>query len=188
MTHAQLSDDELRTLLKSIDPVQDQAPLPNLSLPASAVAGQSRQPRYGRRRWLPIAVAAAVAMVVLGGILVRSFPPQVTLTESAAQQCPYRPLSEVLSSTDLAVSGTVEAVKPATIVIDVDHWYRGGGSADRIVIRREPGASLSPRVGMKWRAGDRYLVAASQGLVDECSGGTGRWSPALAAAYHKAFG
>jgi hypothetical protein len=92
----------------------------------------------------------------------------------------------LLSAMPVALAGTVTAVSTGAVTVDVDHWYTGG---DADLVRLDvPGEQTSAALdGVDFRAGERYLVTASEeGMVNGC-GFSGPATPELQQAFETAF-
>lgn len=92
---------------------------------------------------------------------------------------------EFLAEMPVALAGTVTAIQPRRVTIDVDRWYRGG-DADLVTIGIQDGNSVALD-GVDFREGERYLVTATDGVVNGC-GFTGPATPELEQAFEEAFG
>ncbi len=155
-----------------------------------------------RRPWLPAAAAAAVLGAVGGGLLVLGQDESVrTLPGSdggeqpsvLALELPPGDLSmscvqfdvQFLRDMPVALAGTVTALDPGQVSLDVDRWYRGG-SADRVTIA-VPENNSAALDGVDFREGERYLLTATDGTVNGC-GFSGPASAELESAFTEAFG
>lgn len=148
----------------------------------------------------PALVAAAVAALVVTGIGVVAVvdddaPPATTapsvlelsLPASDAMASCIQFSVDVLADMPVAFSGEVTAVEDGAVVLDVDHWYRGG-DADTVELAAPDGNAVALIGAVDFQSGKRYLVTANQeGVVNSC-GYTAPWSPAMAADFEKAFG
>jgi hypothetical protein len=85
----------------------------------------------------------------------------------------------------VALAGTVTALEPGQVSLDVDRWYTGG-SADRVTIA-VPVNNSAALDGVDFREGERYLLTATDGTVNGC-GFSGPASAELESAYGAAFG
>ena len=150
--------------------------------------------------WL-VAAAAVLIIVGVGVVAVRgltddSAPPPVaggtpTVAHLAAPDAAAYsakclvPTAEVLAQQEVAFDGTVSSISDDTVTLDVSHWY-AGGSADQVGVQA-PAEELQELVGaVKFHAGGRYLVSASNGQVTVC-GFSAPYSADLAAVYAQAF-
>jgi len=112
--------------------------------------------------------------------------PLVLSARPPAQGKCMVPNATVLSGQSVAFDGTVSAITDDQVTLDVTHWYRGG-KADQVTVQA-PAADLSALVqAVQFKAGERYLVSATDGYVTVC-GFSGTYSEELAALYDEAFG
>jgi len=103
-------------------------------------------------------------------------------------RCPFVQTRDVLRGADVAFSGTILSVSDDSVMVQVDHDYRGD-VANTVRLVRAQGLAGSSRAGATWVVGERYLVAGRDAQVIECSGGaTGPWSQGLADSYAETFG
>ena len=72
------------------------------------------------------------------------------------------------------------------MTLGVGHWYRGG-DADQVTVDGPAGRPPGALAAVDFQDGQRYLVAANDGLVTVC-GFTAAYSDELAALYAEAFG
>jgi len=175
---------------------------PTHSTPTESMPRGTRADSPARlsRRW-PVAAAAAVATLVIGGagaaFLAGDGSPATPPTPPAASVMELTlPGSDVMSSCiqysveflaqmPVAFSGEVVEADAGTVVLDVDRWYRGG-DADTVALLN-PSGQMTSIDGVELVAGRRYLVTASEdGTVNSC-GFTAEWSPAMAADFERAF-
>lgn len=153
-----------------------------------------------RRRWAVPAAAAAVAVAavaVAGAALVGGLPggdaepsrrPGLELAlpgeDGAMASCvPFS--AEFLADMPVAFAGTVTSVTDEEVVLEVDRWYRGG-SADSVVLTRPPPAAAALLGSVEFSQGKRYLVTATDGVVNSC-GFTMPWTADNAAVFDQAF-
>ena len=83
---------------------------------------------------------------------------------------------QFLREMPVALAGTVTALEPAQVSLDVDRWYKGG-SADRVTIAVPVNNSVALD-GVEFLEGERYLVTATDGIVNGC-GFSGPATPEL---------
>ena len=205
-----LSDDDLRARLSRLDPAPAGAPVDPVTSPRARelverVMTTSVQPPHTapaddlssrRRRPLLLAVAAAAVLLALvGGAFALGTgttdpsDPPTTLALSlpsadAAMSCMvFDPA--FLADMPVALAGSVTAVEPGEVTVDVDRWYRGGSAVVvTIGVQRGNSAALD---GVDFRPGERYLITAIDGTVNGC-GYSGPATPELESAYADAFG
>jgi hypothetical protein len=79
----------------------------------------------------------------------------------------------------------VPAIRPRRITIDVDRWYRGG-DADLVTIGIQDSSTVALD-GVDFQEGERYLVTATNGVINGC-GFSGPATPELEQAFEEAFG
>lgn len=90
---------------------------------------------------------------------------------------------DLLKDKPVAFSGTVTSVEPGLVTLDVDRWFKGG-SADVVTVAVP---DRNTAVGtLEMVQGKRYLVSATDGIVNTC-GYSGEATPDLEAAYEQAF-
>ena len=156
----------------------------------------------GRRPWLMPLVAAGLLAVVVGTVVVLSGGGRGGDTSGgdAATAAPTTldlslPPSDVagsclmfdvefLAQMPVALAGTVTTVQPQGVTLEVDRWYRGG-DADVVTIAVQDGNSVALD-GVDFRAGERYLLTATDGVVNGC-GFSGPATPDLERAFEQAF-
>ncbi len=136
---------------------------------------------------LLIVAAGAFALVNRGhGTTATADQTVTSLTLPASQGRCLIPNAAVLRLQTLAFRGTLTALADDTATFRVDEWF-AGGPTDLAKVSA-PSQRLAPFVGgAELKAGDRYLVAARDGVVTGC-GFSGPDSPARAALYDRAFG
>ena len=210
-----ISDDDLRARLSRIDPAPAGTPVDPVTSPRARErverimqtldtpsSGTPSDELAARRRRRPLLLAAAGGVAALvGGALVLGggFNEQQTLpiaedpTTTLALEAPGDALSascmifsvDVLREMPVALGGTVTAVEPGSVTLDVDRWYRGG-DADVVTISVPENNSVALD-GVDLRSGERYLPTATDGTVNGC-GYSGPAGPELEQAYAEAFG
>jgi hypothetical protein len=194
-----VNDDELRHRLKAADPA---TPSPATSWIPDLVEATMNTPiehdKRGRSWLLPLAAAAAVAVLAVGGFAVlndddgsekvAAEPTSVTLTVpggDAMNSCMmFDPA--FLKDAEIAFSGTVAQTDDASVTLDVDRWYQGG-DADQVVLEHSGANTQVALDGVDFADGKRYLVSASDGMVTTC-GYSGPWTEEFAAQFDQAFG
>ena len=159
--------------------------------PADDLAARRR-----RRRWLLPAAAAAILIALVGGFLllgggtdpIRDEDP-TTLALSlppgdAAGSCLVFDV-QFLAQMPVALAGSVTAIEGGLVTLDVDRWYRGG-DADLVTVAVPPQQSSAALDGVDFRVGERYLITATDGVVNGC-GYSGPATPELEQAFEQAF-
>jgi hypothetical protein len=199
-------NDQLQERMRAIDPERahdvqerDDRWIGDL---ARQVASVDAQPPARRRLMAPLAVAAAVTLIVGGVVTATALTggdnaagdsagvatrPPLKLTAPApdsASMC-IRFSPEILAGMPVAFSGTVASVGADTVTLDVDHWYRGGDQS-RVEIGRLDDTAVALIGIPAFAVGDRYLVTATDGVVSAC-GYSAPWSGDLAAVFANAF-
>ncbi|MDX3077652.1 hypothetical protein ACIP98_34010 [Streptomyces sp. NPDC088354] len=203
-----VNDDELLARMRAIDPARTSeapSPDPQLLLEATVTADTRVSPTEqsaggeSRRRFLPIAVGAALLVVVAGltwGVTSRDTPPSpsaaatpaapaLTLTVPDAPAAKCAPVTvDLLRGVQTAFEGTATAVKGDRVELGVDRWYRGSGPT---TVRLTSDAKLAQLLsGAEFAVGRHYLVAANDGRVTLC-GSTAEATPQLRALYEQAY-
>lgn len=202
-------DEQLRTRLAAIDPMHltvTPEPLPRSraeqiletamgTIDATTLAPAAPAPRP--RRYRPALLAAAAALVVAAGtgvaVLASSGdtppagPSTLSLSVPSANvnySCVQFDVA-ILAAMPVAFAGTVTGTTAEAVTIEVDRWYTGGDS-DVVSIRLADGQSSAALDGVDFQTGDRYLVTATDGVVNGC-GFSGEATPEFEAAYDEAF-
>lgn len=158
--------------------------------------------RGGRphRARLILATAAATALVAGAGVVASgalrgdqqpapvATPPPMELALGAGSpslgSC-IRFSVEILAQMPVAFGGTVVDSGNDQILLDVDHWYRGG-EADQVALVSPDHLTISLEGGIDFQRGERYLVTATSGTVNFC-GFSAPWSQSLADSFAAAF-
>ncbi|MBA2443791.1 MAG: hypothetical protein H0V49_00435 [Nocardioidaceae bacterium] len=161
-------------------------------------AADPRQQQSTRVRWITAAgSAAAVTLIAVGSYALvakektepepSAQPPlELTLPGSGSSMASCMPFSsEVLAGMSPAFSGTAVEVDDDSVLLDVDHWYAGGG-AQQVELQTLEGATVSLEGVPEFVSGERYLVTAANGVVNAC-GFTSMWSDENAAVFDEAF-
>ncbi len=201
-----MTDDDLRAALAAADPARS-ADLDPLTSPRARelleramtsdllTPAPSTDPGPSRRPWLA-AAAAAVLVVAAGGTYLATAGDEpaggevvLALPGGDPTMMSCLRLSEntaALEQMSVALAGTVSAVGPAQVRLDVTRWYRGGDAGT--VVLRNADERLQALLGTPdFQVGQDYLVSANDGSVSVC-GLTGPVSPELQAAYDEAYG
>jgi hypothetical protein len=210
-----IPDDDLRARLSRLDPAPAGVPVDPvtspraqelvervMSTPVQIPDTPSAADELSRRRrpWLLVVAAAAVLVALVGGFLVLGNGPRaVPGSEDGGQpstlalELPPGDVAmsciqfdvQILRDMPVALAGTVTAVDPGQVSLDVDRWYKGG-TADRVTIA-VPVNNSAALDGVDFREGERYLLTATDGTVNGC-GFSGPAGPELESAYAEAFG
>lgn len=196
-------NDELRERLRAADPVPSQVPVDpaddsRTRALMEAAMSTDPNPTTARSRWVPIAIAAGVAAVLVGGALtagpmlrdeapVASAPLALTLPGDEAIMASCAELTaEFLGEMPVAFAGTAAAVTDSSVSLDVDRWYRGGDAAT-VELSTPPDISIALLGGaIDFTEGARYLITATGGTVNLC-GFSGAATPELERIYERAF-
>jgi len=155
-------------------------------------------PSRQRSRLAPALIAAAAAGVILAGSLLvpdmlrdEPAPPTASLElvmpgeESILQSCAALS-ADVLRRMPIAFAGTATVVTDETVTMTVDTWYKGGTAAS-VKLTTPPEASVALLgYGIDFAVGDRYLISATDGVVNTC-GFSGEVNPPLEAAFEDAY-
>lgn len=201
---------ELR--LRAADPAGPSRPLPPsrraraelieeiMTTTEEAPAAPTPSAKPPRTRWLlaaaavaAIALAATLVAVNVGGDSNPTAAAQKTVKHltlpkvggPAASMC-IRFDVDILRDMPVAFSGTVAEATDTDVLLDVDHWYKGG-SADQVELANHNQADVALEGGIQFEVGHRYLVSASDGTVSMC-GYSGEWSAEFEQSYQDAFG
>jgi hypothetical protein len=199
--------DDIEARLRDADPMDadDRRREPTTSwipaLVAATVGVPPNDPRpLARRRWVVAGVTAAASVsIALAGYSVLtggedSSPPAARATTlrlslpapgTSSQSC-LAFSTEILAGMPLAFSGTAVEVGDGSVMIEVDHWYRGGND-DQVRLDASSGDTVSLDGAVTFETGHRYLVTATGGVVNSC-GFTSAWTDKMAAAFDEAFG
>jgi len=200
-------DDDLRARLSRLDPAAAGTPVDPATSPrarelmerATATFVETPAPldELGDRRRRRPLLAAAAAVVVGGSLLLgpgddgdpgpRPADAPVALSlppADVAGSCVVFD-AQFLAEMPVAFAGTVTAVEEEQVTLEVDRWYRGG-TADLVTVA-VPVNSSAALDGVDFRAGERFLVSAAEGVVNGC-GFSGPASAELEIAYRQAFG
>lgn len=216
MDDVESADDELRALLRHLDPARALPPLRADAVSralgrARILAAESPGTRHPRRvgtTWG--AAAAAVVLIAATGAglgLARgnhgsprpeAVPSPVPATSSATSVTRLTtvpapvgsrcavPTALLLQGQTLALDGTVTSLDGGEATLHPDHVY-AGDPGDAVVVSA-PGASRQLLVGaVHFEPGERVLLAASDGRLAVC-GLSAPYSTKLADLYSEAFG
>ena len=139
-----------------------------------------------------LAVVAVTAAVAIAVVTERPAPAraQLTLTVPGGASADCNAFDEnVLAGMPTAFAGTVSSVSDATVEIDVDRRFRGVGSdVSTVRFTTEPDAPVAIEDAIALEAGTRYLVSATDGVVNVWCGYTAKATPELERSFERAFG
>jgi hypothetical protein len=210
-----MSDDELRTRLARLDPAPAGSPVDPVTSPRAqelverimqtpetqTVPTRDATDELSARRrrpWLLAAAAAVLLIALVGTVWLVSGDGQVGDASTAedpttlALELPASDVAnscmmfdvQILADMPVALAGTVTAIEPGQVTLDVDRWYTGG-DADVVTIAVLDGNSVALD-GVDFREGERYLVTATDGVVNGC-GYSGPATPELEQSFEQAF-
>jgi hypothetical protein len=148
------------------------------------VTGHRRRPAS---RWALGVVAAVVTGLAGCGSADGGEPLALLLPASdAASSCvPFD--AGTLGGMPVAFAGTVTAADAAQVTLDVDRWF-AGGDAEQVRLAVPDGQTSAALDGVDFRAGERYLVTATDdGTVNGC-GYSGPATADFEDAFDRAFG
>jgi hypothetical protein len=198
--------DELRDQIRRIDPMHSGVLTEAVTAPSSRELLEHimstpsiEEPRASARRrrvWYPVATGALAGLIAVGSFVLigrdHAQPGPVALAPlelglgdgPGSASCPMVS-ADILRGMPVAFEGVVATVEGESVTLDVSHWYAGGEATQ--VILHAPGGMVALTGGIDFQAGGRYLIAATDGVVDYC-GNSGAYSAELAAIYAEAFG
>jgi len=196
--------DDLDALLRAADPMNttDPGEWSPSRLTELMEATMNEENIRHRRYWPVLAAAAAVAALAVGGVAVANSvgdgsgpagtaaPAPMKLAVQSPGSGPSLGTCIVFSVANLAempvaFSGTVADIGQGTVLLEVDHWYRGGDAA-QVELTSPDLSRIALDGAITFENGQRYLVTATNGVVNGC-GYTAVWSPAMAADFDAAF-
>lgn len=197
-----MSDEQLRTQLRAIDPMHPGVPTEPVTSESSRTrlehimstpTIETREERSSRIPWFAAAAAVVVAAVAIGGIaLLGSDDPEIAASppleltagaHDALASCMQFDVA-TLAAMPVAFEGTVVAVEGDVVTLDVATWFTGG---DAEQVRITAPAGLEALIGgISFEQGESYLVTATDGTVNYC-GYSGPSTPEYRAAFEQAF-
>ena len=207
-----MMDEELRKLLEQIDPMPRDELIDSLRYrtrlenimntphDTQTIAADTHAhplPTGGRRHRLPLilgGIAAALAAIAIStAVLTRDNDSVSTRSLSLADQgttmsscLPFD--VNVLAAMPVAFAGTATEITQTTVTINVDHWFTTDApETDVVAIALPAGITSAALDGTDFVVGDRYLVTATNGVVNGC-GFSGPATPEFEAAFTSAFG
>jgi hypothetical protein len=191
-----MNDDELFARLQGADPARQDQPADSW-LDDLVEETMSTPEQTPRRRWTPLAAAAAVIAIAAGGVGVamnrgddKPAPAagrtvtELTLPGPAMGKC--APVSAaMLRNVDQALEATATAVSDDSVLLSVDKWFKGGTSDE---VRLVPASTdmVGIEGAIEFKQGERYLISAAGGHVDSC-GFSAPYSSELEAMFTEAF-
>lgn len=191
-----MDDKEIRNRIHKLDPlasgvetrsVTDESSRQMLeAIMDQPISGSNSQ--SGRRmQWF--LGAAAIAAVALGSFAIfgggPDAPPlQLALGEADAMQSCIVLSAEVLADMPVAFEGTATVVNGETVTLSVDEWFTDGTATS--VELTAPAGFQALIGGIDFEVGTRYLIAATDGMVNYC-GASDVSSPELKAIYEEAY-
>ncbi|MEJ7627983.1 MAG: hypothetical protein WKF54_00160 [Nocardioidaceae bacterium] len=194
--------DDLEERLRAADPTTSaDSTRPASSWVADLVAAtMNDQSSVKSRRWRVPAAAAAIMVLGLGGYAIAqngqdttdprasnsARPLELAIAGAGTSLSSCVPFSvDVLAEMPVAFSGTVVEVGEGTVLLSVDHWYRGGAT-EQVEISSPDLSTVSLDGAVSFSDGKRYLVTATNGVVNVC-GFSAEWNADTAAAFDEAF-
>lgn len=210
-----MNDDELRNRLARLDPQANAPVEPiaspwaqdllERSMTTTETASDSPAGPPRSRRPLAMAAAACVAAAGIVTAVVMSHDDggsgspiaqkKSTLVLAApGGAAPGGPITsnscirfdvELLKAEPVAFAGTVTAIAPGSVTLDVTKWFKGG-TADQVTVTTQDNQTVSLD-GVDFVQGKDFLVSAYDGTVVAC-GYSGPDDATLRQAYEQAFG
>ncbi|MCU1588345.1 MAG: hypothetical protein JWN31_1838 [Frankiales bacterium] len=207
-----MNDDELHNRLARLDPQAD-APVNPITSPwaqdllersMTTTETASHSPAMPPRNRRPLALAAAGLVAVAGiatavvmnqdggsssptakkSTLVLSAPAAVHPGRPGVGSSCIRFDVELLKAEPVAFAGTVTAIQPGSVTLDVTKWFKGG-TADQVTVTTHDNSTVALD-GVDFVQGKDFLVSANEGTVVAC-GYSGPEDPTLRQAYEQAF-
>ncbi len=197
--------DDIERRLRAADPLRSgRAPQPSepslAELVEATMTMTETQPK--RPAWRSGLAAAAAATILVGAgaaaLVMRDdgspggegAPTTLALTlpgSNSSQSC-IRYSVDILADMPIAFAGTASEVSGGRVVLEVDHWYRGGDAQAVELQTPDGGDAMSSVDSVDFVTGRRYLVTASQDRSVATCGYTAEWSRGMAADFETAFG
>lgn len=192
-----MTDDDLRNRLAASNPTPPSEPVDPITsgraraLMENIMTTTTSKPRIQPRRYRLVGAVAAALVVVIGGAALLGGPG--TSGEPLVLAGPAGDLTAICLPFDVATlgeaspafGGTVVEVTDSVATIEVDRWF-AGGDAEIVQIEYTPG--FEALIGTPTlEVGQRYLITASEGVVNGC-GYSGLATPEYEAAFEQAFG
>ena len=192
-----MTDGDLRDRLAASNPVPPSEPVDPITsdraraVMEKAMTPRTSEPRVAPRRFPLLGAAAAALVVVIGGAALfgglRTSGDPLVLTahgsDSMASCLPFE--TGTLAGMSPAFAGTVVELTDSVATLDVDRWFTGGEGA---IVEIEYTPGFEALIGTpSLEAGQRYLITATDGVVNGC-GYSGLATPEYEAAFEEAFG
>lgn len=191
-----MTDDDLRRRLSASNPTPPSEPVDPVdsdrarALMEDIMSTETAQPRTESRSYRLIGAVAAALVVVVGGAALLTGPgaggEALVLTGGSDALASCMPFDEAtLATMSPAFAGTVTDLTDSVATLEVDRWYTDG-DAETVEIQYTPG--FEALIGTPtMELGQRYLITASDGVVNGC-GYSGLATPDYEAAFESAFG
>lgn len=199
-------NDELRNILKSVDPMPSDVPTESVTSPegrhrlesimSTETTERTTKPSRTRAPWYAAAAAAVVAVVAVGAIAISSGdsatdegpvagpPLELSGGESNVMASCIMVTPEILADVEVAFAGTVTDIDGEIVTLTVTDWFTGG-DADSVVITAPSG--LEALLGsVPFAVDGDFLVSATNGVVNYC-GLSGEATSEMQALYSAAF-
>ena len=191
-----MTDDNLRNRLAASNPTPSSEQVDPITsdraraLMEDLMTTSTKDPRVQPRSYRLIAAVAAALAVVVGGAalfggLGTSGAPLVLTANGSDSMAMCLPFDvDTLSGMSPAFGGTVIELTDSVATVEVDRWFTGG-DAEIVEIAYTPG--FEALIGTpSLEVGQRYLITASDGVVNGC-GYSGLATPEYEAAFEQAF-
>ena len=192
-----MTDGDLRNRLAASNPTPPSVPVDPITsdraraLMEEIMTTTTSEPRVAPKRYRLMGAVAAALVVVVGGAalfggLGASGAPLVLTANGSDSMASCMPFEiGTLGGMSPAFGGTVVELTDSVATMNVDRWFTGG-DAETVEIQYTPGYEAligTPTLGV----GQRYLITASDGVVNGC-GYSGLATPEYEAAFEQAFG
>jgi hypothetical protein len=191
-----MTDDELRLRLAAADPTPPSQPVDPITSDRArtqmeVIMSTSTPAPVAQRSYRLVGAVAAVLVVAVGLFAVLGGPgtgdePLVLTGDGGNAMASCLPFDvATLADMSPAFAGTVVELTDSVATLEVDRWFTGG-DAEVVEIEYTPG--FEALIGTPtMEVGQRYLITASDGVVNGC-GYSGVATPEYEAAFEQAFG
>lgn len=191
-----MTDDDLRNRLAASNPTPPSEPVDPITsgraraLMENIMTTTTSKPRTEPRRYRLVGAVAAALVVVIGGAALlgpgNAGEPLVLAGPAGDITSICMPFDVgTLGDMTPAFGGSVVELTDSVATIEVDRWFTGG-DAEIVEIQYTPG--FEALIGTPtMELGQRYLITASDGVVNGC-GYSGLATPEYEAAFEQAFG